>query len=497
MGAAPNLGRRRSAVFAMAVDPLLNAFETLVRSRPDHPLVRSSERSVTVGEVDSLARAICAGLARQQLAPGSLVALAVANGPGFPAALLALRRLGSAVLLLDWHAPSEELQRIARVLGARGLLHSRSPWPGGAAEIGYTDLVGPDDPDLTVLPDEIAVVKLTSGSTGAPRGILASTDNILSDEDALARSMSLGSSERVFAAIPMSHSYGFASVVVASLVRGWTMVVRESAGPFDTLDVARADGVTFLPTVPAHLQTLLKMSQPPRLPDSVRLVITAGAPLRPETAVRFREVYGLPVRVFYGASECGGITFDRDGSAGERGTLGTPVEGVGLTLQPTADESTDDQGVVTVTSGAVCQGYFPDPDGRLAGGRFITSDLGSLRNGELVLMGRVDDLINVRGKKVSPREVEGVLSELEGVEEAVVVGVPAADGSGETVRAVVAGRAETIRYDTVVAWCRQRLATHKVPRSVILVETIPRNARGKLDRAALRALAPQHPGETE
>ena len=93
---------------------------------------------------------------------------------------------------------------------------------------------------------------------------------------------------------------------------------------------AAACGATVFPTVPAYLQALLRMSQPPPWPASLRLCLTAGAPLPPATAAQFREFSGRPVHVFYGASECGGICYDRSGDAGERGTVGTPVEGVSI-----------------------------------------------------------------------------------------------------------------------------------------------------------------------
>jgi long-chain acyl-CoA synthetase len=99
----------------------------------------------------------------------------------------------------------------------------------------------------------------------------------------------------------------------------------------------------------------------------------------------------------------------------------------------------------------------------------------------------VDDLVNIKGKKVNPREVEGVLAGLPGVDEAAVLGV-AVPGRGEMLRAVVACRPGGLTAGEVVAWCRERLSAHKVPRSVILVAALPRNARGKLDRAALLAL---------
>jgi acyl-coenzyme A synthetase/AMP-(fatty) acid ligase len=168
------------------------------------------------------------------------------------------------------------------------------------------------------------------------------------------------------------------------------------------------------------------------------------------------------------------------------------VDGVSVTLGPIDGEEADDRGVVTVTSPAAAIGYYPQPSPELGGGRFVTSDVGRLVDGELVLLGRADDVINVRGKKVNPSEVEEVLGRLEGVEEAVVLGVPLAAG-GEMVRAVIACPGRDLDRERVVGWCRASLASHKVPRSLILVDEIPRNARGKVDRVALRALEPGSP----
>ncbi|HEV7785544.1 MAG TPA: hypothetical protein VGQ28_09430, partial [Thermoanaerobaculia bacterium] len=146
------------------------------------------------------------------------------------------------------------------------------------------------------------------------------------------------------------------------------------------------------------------------------------------------------------------------------------------------------EGIVTVESPAVSLGYLPEPGERLGSGRFRAGDVASWRDGELVLRGRLDDVVNIKGKKVDPREVEGVLAQLAGVDEAAVLGVSCAGRSGELLRAVVACRPGRLTAEDVVAWCRCHLSSHKVPRSVILVDALPRNARGKLDRSALVAL---------
>ncbi|HEY4589436.1 MAG TPA: fatty acid--CoA ligase family protein, partial [Thermoanaerobaculia bacterium] len=332
----------------------------------------------------------------------------------------------------------------------------------------------------------IAIVKLTSGSTGAPRGIAAPAEALLADDAALTRTMGLSAADRLLTTIPLSHSYGLASLALPALVRGTVLVIPETASVYDPFVTAARTGATFFPTVPAYLDALARLSDPPPRPESLRLVITAGAPLSAVTSARFREAFGLPVHVFYGSSECGGICYDREGGAAERGTVGPPVEGVRVTLEP-MDETPSGGGRVVVESPAVSAGYLPEPDERLMDGRFRAGDLAAWQGGEIALRGRVDDLVNIKGKKVNPREVEAILAGLPGVDEAVVLGVPV-EGRGEILRAVVACRAGDLTTSEVVAWCRGHLSAHKVPRSVILLEALPRNARGKLDRAALLSL---------
>jgi len=458
-------------------DPLLRAFDLLARRGPLASLVVSPERRATVEDVAALSRAAGCRLAHLPLAPGTIVGLAAANGPGFLASLLALRRAGLTVLLLDAQTPEPEVRRILAALGAPALL--RCPgWPSGPADWRLEDLAeGTTAAEAPIFPD--GVIKLTSGSTGAPRGIVTPIDALLADDAALTVTMGLSAADRLLATIPLSHSYGLASLAIPALVRGAVLIVPEEKSVYDPLVTAERTGATFFPTVPAYLDALVRMGGPPPWPASLRLVITAGAPLSAATSCRFREVFGLPVHVFYGSSECGGICYDREGGAAERGTVGAPVAGVRVTLE---------DGVVTVESPAVAVGYFPDPDERLAGGRFRAGDLAAWRDGELALQGRVDNLVNVKGKKVNPREVEAVLAGLPGLEEAAVLGM-AVPGRGELLRAVVACRPGRLTAQEVIAWCRERLSPHKVPRSVLLVDALPRNPRGKLDRAALLALS--------
>ncbi len=464
----------------MTADPLLESFAHLVRTRGPAPLVASAERAVTVAMVEALSR-LAEQVLPPDLEPGRLVGLAVPDGPAFLAALLALRRRRLPALLLDARTRAVEQARVAARLGATSMLFAETAWPDGGQPFRLRQVEGSFP---CVLDPATAVVKLTSGSTGEARGIATPVAALLADDAALARSMGLGGpEEHVLAGVPFSHSYGLSSIVMPALVRGSLLVMADPGAPFALLPAAHSLEATFFPTVPAYLEALVKLPRLPAWAASLRLVISAGAPLKAATAERFQALFGQPVHVFYGASETGGIGYDREGGAALRGTLGTPVDGVRVTLAPPA-------GLVTVESPAVAATYLPEPSPALADGHFTTSDLGKWQNGELVLCGRADDLINVRGKKVNPREIETVLLALPGVEDAAVFGVASDDGA-QRIRAVVAVPGGGLRYAAVQDFCRAHLAEHKVPRSIVVVPALPRTSRGKLDRAALLALMPE------
>ncbi|MCH9650224.1 MAG: fatty acid--CoA ligase family protein [Deltaproteobacteria bacterium] len=493
----------------MTADPILEAFETRFREYPDQPLLVSPTHRATVAEVETLAQ-----LAQSQLESiagplnrGTPIGLAAANGSGFLAGLLALRRLGLPAVLLEAGRPAHLVQKMARSLDLGWVLSCSQSWPGRGEDFEILPIERNLEGQTPPLAPEIAVIKLTSGSTGKPRGVVTSSSALVADDRALAATMGLRPEDRVLASIPFSHSYGLASIVLPALMRGSVLVLPQTGNPFNVLRAGRWGKATFFPTIPAWVEAMVKMSNPPALPPTLRLTIYAGAPLEPATAARFHQVFGQRIHVFYGSSESGGISFDRLGDGAERGSLGTPVEGVRVTLEPLPAETGDlpkagessrraalspstRQGLVTISSPAVAQGYWPRPDPALEEGRFRTQDLAEFRGQELFLMGRVDDLINVKGKKVNPREIEAVLRQLPGVEEVAVLGVPKPKGNGDLIRAFVVTKDKSLTYDDLHGFCRSHLPDHKVPRSFLLLPSLPVSSRGKLDRAALRDLRP-------
>lgn len=465
----------------MAKDPITEAFGRLLARDPLAVLVASPAMRATIADVDAIARAVEQRIEKAGLGSAAVVALKAPNGPGFLAILLACRRAGAIALLLDEHTTDHETDRIARRLGAAGLVSCSVAWPRDEREISVR---ATGHRAVADLPDRIAVIKMTSGSTGEPRGIAIAGESLLADDEALTATMGIAPSDRLLAAVPFSHSYGLSSLVMPALVRGCALIVPAGRGPFDPLTAAGLLEATVFTTVPAYLSALLRVSDRIEFPSSLRLVISAGAPLIPETAVRFRERHGRFTHVFYGASECGGITYDTEGSAAERGTLGEPIRGVRVRLE-TLDGEQGNVGRVMVSSPAVAESYYPDSDDDLCDGRFVSNDLGSWTGRELKLVGRVDEVINIRGRKINPREIERVIEKLEYVDEVKVLGVPMPESGDTVLRAIIACPSGALDWDGVRSWCRGRLSDFKIPRSVVFVDRLPRDNRGKIVRAEL------------
>lgn len=467
------------------MDPLLSRFLDLADQAPDAPVALGPPSALggpsrwSRGELAARIRRLGElwgdALTAQGRGPGAIVALRVDPGPGFLAAYLACRAARACVLLMDGCSTEQEQLRIATRLGASCLWSSRQ-----ALDPQHQDLRGVqwfDGQDH--LPDT-ACLKLTSGSTGDPAGVRASAHSLLLDGKGLAACMDLDAEDRILASVNLSHSYGFSVIASAAWLVGCPVIF---AGEGDPLIAAREHGATVMPSIPSWFEAQLAATDPPEIPEALRLFLSAGAPLLESTARAWKERYGRGIHVLYGASECGAISYDSTGDASARGSVGTPISDVRIEL--------DEEGLVSIHSPKMTLGYWPEGDARsekITGERFQTEDLAHFEGGELFLDGRRSHWINVKGKKVNPREVEAVLREHPAIRDAVVIGLTSPDSAGERVRAVIACEEGALGFADVLAWCKPRLAPHKYPRSLAFCRELPRTGRGKLDRLALSSL---------
>jgi acyl-CoA synthetase (AMP-forming)/AMP-acid ligase II len=282
-----------------------------------------------------------------------------------------------------------------------------------------------------------------------------------------------------FGLVPVSHSYGFSNLLTPLLARGVPMVLSRDRTPRAVLvDLAHAKATVF-PGMPVLYQAFCEMENIPALPK-LRLCISAGAPLPIVVARKFQEKFKMPIHSFYGASECGGICYDRDGSNGIEGFVGQTMKEVDLEW---VDETTP-ASQVRVRSAAVGDGYFPEADEiKLGRGVFIPDDLLAKTANGFRIVGRVSDVINVAGKKVNPAEVEAHLLRFVGVRQAVVFGRESALRNEEIAACVVAD--VDVRETDLLEFCRRQLSGWQAPKQIFLVDAIPVNERGKISRRDL------------
>jgi acyl-coenzyme A synthetase/AMP-(fatty) acid ligase len=282
-----------------------------------------------------------------------------------------------------------------------------------------------------------------------------------------------------FGVIPISHSYGFSNLLTPLIAHGVPMVISRDKTPRAILaDLARSNATVF-PGMPVFYQAFCELEHVAR-PSKLRLCISAGAPLSITVAKKFLRKFNLPIHSFYGASECGGICYDREASKPSEDSIGEAMTGVALEMVDPKKSATQ----IRVRSPAVGDGYFPEPDKEKFGeGIFVPDDLLTREGSGFKIVGRISDVINVAGKKVNPAEVEAHLLRFSGVRQAVVFGRESALRNEEVSACVVT--APEVSETDLLQFCRGALSTWQVPKRIFIVEAIPSNERGKISRREL------------
>ncbi|MBI5383336.1 MAG: long-chain fatty acid--CoA ligase [Verrucomicrobia bacterium] len=318
-------------------------------------------------------------------------------------------------------------------------------------------------------------LKTTSASTGVARVIAFTGEQLAADAENIVATMGLRPDWPNLGAISLAHSYGFSNLVLPLLLRGVPLILVSSPLPEALRRAAEGWSALTLAGVPALWRTWHEARV---IPPTVRLAISAGAPLSLEVEEAVFSASGLKIHNFYGSSECGGITYDktelpRQDAAG----VGAPMHNIQLSL--------NDEGCLRVHSRAVGETYWPEASPALGEGRFQTCDLAELKDGLVFLCGRLNDQINVAGRKVSPEVIESVLRRHPAVRECVVFGVPCQQSErGESIVACVV--TEDSNEESMKQHLLAALPPWQVPREWWFVRTLNPNSRGKLSRAECR-----------
>jgi len=488
------------------------AYAAAAAGHPGRAALIDERGSLTFEQVHRRTNALAHELAHAGVSEQDGVAIMARNHRGFVEATVACSKLGASALylntafagpqiaeVLDRERPiaviyDEEFAELVAA-GAQGRKRFLA-WaePGGAHEEQVLEdmIAAGDESELRPPQEKGRVVILTSGTTGAPKGATRKQPDSIEPVAALLSKIPLRAQGTTVIAAPMFHSWGYAHFTLG-LPLASTLVLRRKFDPEDTLRAVADNRATALALVPVMLQRILDLGEHTISRydvSSLKVIALSGSALPGELATRAMDTFGEVLYNLYGSTEVAWATIATPADLrAAPGTAGRPPLGTVVKLL-------DDHGVevprgrggrIFVSNEMMFDGYTGGGGKEVVRGLMSTGDVGRFdAGGRLFVDGRDDEMIVSGGENVFPREVEDLLSDHEEIEEAAVVGVPDEE-FGQRLRAYVVRRdGADLSEDAVKRYVRDNLARFKVPREVVFLDELPRNATGKVVKRELQ-----------
>jgi malonyl-CoA/methylmalonyl-CoA synthetase len=342
-------------------------------------------------------------------------------------------------------------------------------------------------------PDDLAALLYTSGTTGRSKGAMLSHKNLLSNAETLTQAWRFTSQDRLIHALPIFHTHGLFVASNVALLAGCSMVFMPKFDLDAVIDaLASATAMMGVPTFYTRLLDDPRLDRD--LTAGMRLFISGSAPLLAETHVQFERRTGHRILERYGMTETSMITSNPYDGERRAGTVGFPLDGVEIRISDaeSGDRVADGEiGIIEVRGANVFSGYWNMPEKTKAefrtDGFFITGDMGQIdQDGYVSIVGRNKDLIISGGFNIYPKEVEVILDAQDGIKESAVIGVPHADFGESVVGVLTVEEGKTADLDAIMAALRDNLAGFKHPRKLIVIDELPRNSMGKVQKNTLR-----------
>ena len=477
--------------------PLAALPETRAAAQPDAPAI--ADEAVALDNsafADRVARA-AALLARLGVGHGDVVAIALPNRLELIISLFAAWRLGAAATPVNPALTPAEMQYQvddagAKVVIGEGLdLDAVVVQPGALAEELFVH-AEPVDVD----PDALALLIYTSGTTGKPKGVMLDHANIAAMCDMTRAGLGITAADHSLLILPLFHVNGIVVGTLTPLLAGGRVTVAGRLSPKTFFGIVERVRPTYFSAVPAIYAVLTSMPAAETVDtSSLRLVVCGAAPMPAELISRVEDTLGVVLVEGYGLSEgsCASTLNPYDGVR-KPGTVGLPLAGQEVRVVDDFGRPVPrgERGEVVIRGANVMRGYLNRPEDTaktIVDGWLHTGDVGVFdEDGYLRIVDRIKDMIIRGGENIYPKEIETVLYGHEGVLEAAVVGRPD-DVLGEVVVAYVTPRPDAkVTVEELHALCAERLAKYKRPVLIEVLEALPKNAVGKIDKPSLRAV---------
>jgi len=485
-------------------------FEETCRRYADNTALIYEDQTITYGALKRSVDALAHHFQALGLGKGDKAALMLPNCPEFVVAYFACQKIGAVAVTLNVLSTPYELSFLLADSDARVFITQpaltrrfeeiRNDLPLCRHLLTTEDLKriateGPftiDIPDIA--PDDPAVMIYTSGLTGKPLGAMLTHHNLLTQSALLKTICSADETFRGLAVIPHFHSFGAVGNMLSPMWVGAGVVLMERFTLDSIFKAIEKEKVTYIAAVPRLFMGMVFHDKADQYDmSSLNVCITGGSTMPPEFIPLFRDKFGVLLVEGYGLTEASPVcSVGRLDMPVKPGSIGIPIPGVraGVVDEAGRELPTGGVGELVIRGPNLMQGYWNRPEATaeaLAGGWFHTGDLARMdEEGDLTIVERKKDLFISGGENVYPAEVENVLFELSPVSEVAVIGIPD-EKWGEVGRAVVVLKeGQPLGEAEILDHLRGRLARYKIPKSVVFVDRLPRNAAGKVLKTELR-----------
>ena len=343
---------------------------------------------------------------------------------------------------------------------------------------------------------DLALLIYTSGTTGQPKGAMLSHGNLLHNVESCRLCLQTVAEDRFAVLLPMFHSYMVTVGLLLPLFVGGSIVLVKSLHPVkNVIQEIFARQATVLPAIPQFYRSMVNADLPSPLP--LRVCISGSAPLPAQTLKDFEKKFGIPLIEGYGLSEASPVVAKNplDGTH-KPGSIGLPIPNVEMSVQDDSGRllGANESGEICVRGGNVMMGYWnqlEETARAFRNGWLLTGDLGYRdADGYYYITDRKKDMLLVNGNNVYPREIEEVICQFPDVKETAVVGQPDPRRGESPVAFVVPDDGRKIEESALLKFVRSKLADYKIPRRVIFLSALPRNATGKILKTELRKNVP-------
>jgi long-chain acyl-CoA synthetase len=485
---------------------LAAAFAKSIHKHPKKTALFWGEREYTYSELWSLTQDVTRQLTENlEVKPGDRVGIWLKNCPEFIPALFGIFQAGAVAVPINNFLKADEVNYILGDADVNVLItdaelgtHHRSleaARPGlrlfKVESFGGTP-PGTHHKEEAPGAETLAVLIYTSGTTGKPKGAMLSHGNLLHNVESCRIVLQTVEVDRFAVLLPMFHSYMLTVGILLPLLVGGSIVLVKSLHPVrNVLQEILQRQATVLPAIPQFYRSMANAPIEGKLP--LRIFISGAAPLPAQVLKDFEAKFGVPLIEGYGLSEASPVVTKNplDGTR-KAGSIGLPIADVEVSIQDDHGRMLGDYdiGEVCVRGGNVMQGYWKQPEETakaIRKGWLLTGDIGYRdSDGYYYITDRKKDMLLVNGINVYPREIEEIIYQFPGVKEAAVIGKPDPRKGEQPVAFVAANEGATVDEKELQHFIKRKLADYKVPRKIMLVSALPRNATGKILKTVLR-----------